>query len=50
MDKKEELQTKKLKNRIVDQIRKVNIITLIKLAKILGIPIQTDLMSKYDEK
>lgn len=48
MDKREELQTKKLKNKIIDMIRKVDTIFLIKIAKMLGVPVQLDLIKKYD--
>jgi hypothetical protein len=48
MDKQEIGQQKKLKNRLIDSIRKTDIRLLIRIAKLLNIPIQQELSKKYD--
>jgi hypothetical protein len=45
----EKNQKKKLMNRIIDSIRKIDISTLIKIARILNIPVQTDLIKKFNK-
>jgi len=49
VDKKEiNNQEKKLKNRIIDSVRKTNIQTIVKIAKFLSIPIQIDLIKHHN--
>jgi len=41
-------QIKKLRNRIIDSVRKSNVSLLIKLAKFLNIPVQKNLLNNND--
>ena len=43
-----EKQEKKLKNRIIDSVRKTNIQTIVKIARFLNIPIQIDLVKHHN--
>ena len=42
-------QIKKLRNRILDVVKRIDILLLIKIARVVGVPIQKDLLKKYEK-
>jgi hypothetical protein len=46
----EKNQRKNLVNKSIECIRRIDVSTLIKIARILNIPVQTNLIKKYEVK